>query len=111
MARKFSRLTRAATKQLLPGSTISEHSITFAHDAKGDGVFTIYILVADARIHRVVGRESDGTTRTHAQQFIEEQRSNARDDRLSLLKRRKLHMALRLAATSGSKGLMVRTCK
>jgi integrase len=98
MARKFSRLTRAATNQLQPGSTITEHGITFARDAKGDGVFSVNIMVDGARIHRVVGRESDGTTRTHAEQFIEEQRSNARNDRLSLPKGRKLAMSFRAAA-------------
>jgi integrase len=100
MARKFSRLTRAAMNQLKTGATITEHGITFARDIKGDGVFTINIMVDGARIHRVVGRESDGTTRTHAEQFIEQQRSNARNDRLSLPKGRKLAMSFRTAATT-----------
>ena len=35
------------------------------------------------RIHRVVGRESEGTTRTQAEEFIEKVRRDARDGRLN----------------------------
>jgi hypothetical protein len=42
------------------------------------GVFTVNVMVDGQRIHRVVGRESDGTTRTQAEEFIEKVRSDAK---------------------------------
>lgn len=50
------------------------------------------------RIHRVIGRESDGTTRTHAEKFIENARTDARHGRLNLPKRRKVVLAFAQAA-------------
>jgi integrase len=45
-----------------------------------------------------VGRESDGTTRTHAEEFIEKLRRDAREGRLSLPQGRKVALSFRDAA-------------
>jgi integrase len=50
------------------------------------------------RIHRVIGRESEGVTRTQAEEFIEKVRSEAREGRLSLPKGRKTHLSFAEAA-------------
>jgi integrase len=50
------------------------------------------------RIHRVLGRESEGVTRTQAEEFIEKVRSEAREGRLSLPPGRKTHLSFAEAA-------------
>jgi integrase len=55
-------------------------------------------MVDGQRIHRVIGRESDGTTRTQAEAFIEKARRDAREGRLSLPKGRKVALSLSDAA-------------
>lgn len=98
MAKTFAKLTRPAMRKLGPGSKINEHGITFEKSASGDGVFTVNVMADGQRIHRVVGRESDGTTRTQAEAFIEKVRSDAKNDRLALPKGRKVALAMREAA-------------
>src|SRR5207245_463602 len=99
MAKMFERLTRPLMRKLLPGGTMTEHGITFERLATGDGVFTVNIMVDGQRIHRVIGRESDGTTRTQAEEFIEKARRDAREARLNLPKGRKIALGLRESAT------------
>lgn len=98
MAKTFTKLTRPAMRKLLSGQTLVEHGITFERTSNGDGVFTVGIMVHGQRIHRVVGRESDGTTRTQAEEFIEKVRSDAKNDRLALPKGRKVALSFREAA-------------
>jgi len=62
MAKKFARLTRDAMRRLSANGTITEHGISFERLPDGDGRFTVNIMVDGQRIHRVVGKESDGTT-------------------------------------------------
>lgn len=52
-------------------------------------------MVDGQRIHRVVGRESDGVTRTQAEEFIEKVRTDARHDRLALPKGRKVALSFK----------------
>ena len=99
MAKTFVKLTRPAMRKLAPGGKITEHGITFERSVTGDGVFTVNIMADGQRIHRVVGRESDGTTRTQAEAFVEKVRSDAKNDRLALPKGRKVALAMREAAT------------
>ncbi len=54
--------------------------------------------VDGTRIHRVIGLESDRVTRTQAEEFIEQARTEARERRLSLPKGRKLHVTFATAA-------------
>jgi integrase len=98
MALRFDRLDRAAIRRLQSGQKIMEHGITAERLADGDVRYSVNIMVDGERIHRVVGRESEGVTRTQCEQFIETQRSAAREDRLSLPAGRKTHLTFRQAA-------------
>lgn len=98
MAKAFSKLTRPAMRKLASGEEIYEHGITFARQANGDGVFTVNVMVDGQRIHRVIGRESDGTTRTQAEEFIEKARQDAKAGRLNLPKGRKIALGFAEAA-------------
>jgi integrase len=97
MAKSFKILTRPSIRKLCPGKTLSEHGIAFERQANGDGVYTVNIMVEGQRIHRVIGRESDGTTRTQAEEFIEKIRQDAKLNRLSLPKGRKIALSFRSA--------------
>ena len=90
MAKSFLKLTRPLMRKLEPGERITEHGITFERLADGDSVFSVNIMVDRRRIHRSVGRESDGTTRSTVEEFISKVRNEAREGRLNLPKRRKV---------------------
>ena len=98
MAKAFTKLDRLSIRKLQPGQSITENGITFQRMANGDGVYEVAIMVDGVRIHRVVGRESDGVTRTQAETYIEKVRTEAREDRLTLPKGRKVALSFRDAA-------------
>jgi integrase len=96
MAKTFLKLTRADMRKLPKARRITEHGITFERLTNGDGLFTVNIMVDRRRIHRTIGRESEGVTRSAAEEFVAKARQEAREGRLNLPKRRKV--ALTLAA-------------
>ena len=98
MAKTFTKLTRPAIRKLPPGASITEHGINFERTANNDGVYTVNVMADGQRIHRVVGRESDGTTRTQAEDFIAGVRNDAKHDRLALPRGRKIALSFREAA-------------
>jgi integrase len=98
VALKFSRLTRPAIRALQPGARLAEHGITAERQTSGDVRYSINIMVEGQRIHRVVGRESEGVTREQAERLIETLRTRAREGRLDLPKGRKLHRSFSEAA-------------
>ena len=98
MAKDFQKLNRISIRRLVPRGKITEHGITFERLANGDGVFSINVMADGHRIHRVLGRESEGVTRTQAEEFIEKVRSEAREGRLSLPRGRKTHFSFAEAA-------------
>ena len=98
MAKGFEKLTRPDIRKLSSGEKITEHGICFERLRNGDGVFTVNIMVDGQRIHRVVGRESDGTTRTQAEEYICKLRNDAKNNRLSLPKGRKTFLSFGEAA-------------
>tara|TARA_R110002111_G_scaffold11313_4_gene35333 strand:- start:1428 stop:2621 length:1194 start_codon:yes stop_codon:yes gene_type:complete len=85
-------------RKLAAGNKLNEHGISFERLANGDGVFAVNIMVDGQRIHRVVGRESDGTTRTQAEDFIAQIRNDAKHERLALPKGRKVALSFKDAA-------------
>ena len=99
MAKRFSKLTRAAAKELPAGSTITEHGIVFRRLRNGDGIYEVAIMVDRKRIHRVIGRESEGVTRAQAETYIEQVRTDARHGRLNLPKARKTPLSFTETAT------------
>jgi integrase len=98
MTKSFLKLTRLLMRKLESGERITEHGITFERLADGDGLFSVNVMVDRRRIHRSVGRESDGTTRSTAEEFISKIRHEAREGRLNLPKRRKVALTLAAAA-------------
>ncbi|WP_417210084.1 tyrosine-type recombinase/integrase [Antarctobacter sp.] len=75
-----------------------EHGITFRRDVNGDGVYSINIMVDRRRIHRVIGRESEGVTRQQAEDFVGQARTDARRQRLELPEGRKTPLGFEEAA-------------
>lgn len=98
MATKYGKLTRQACRSLTAGEKISEHGITFRRLKNGDGHYAVNIMVDGQRIHRVIGKESEGVTRLDAEKFIESARTDARHGRLNLPKNRKVVLGFRQAA-------------
>lgn len=98
MALKFSRFTRPAVRSLAPGERLIEHGITAERQRSGDVRYSINIMVDGQRIHRVIGRESEGITREQAERAIETFRTKAREGRLDLAKGRKTYRSFAEAA-------------
>ena len=55
-------------------------------------------MVDGKRVHRVVGRDSDGVTRSQAEEVISKWRTEAREERLTLPQGRKTHLTFEKAA-------------
>lgn len=98
MALRFSKLDRPALRKLGAGEKITEHGITAERLAAGDLRWSVNVMVDGRRIHRVIGTESGGVTRTQCEEFIEQARSDARAGRLSLPAGRKLALTVTAAA-------------
>ncbi len=98
MAIKFSKITRNNQRNLKRGEKLEEHGITFERLTNGDGRYKINIMVDGQRIHRVVGKESEGVTRLQAEELIAKFRTDARSGRLNLPKGRKLQFTFAEAA-------------
>jgi integrase len=98
MTLRFVRLDRAAIRKLLPGDKIAEHGIIVERLADGDLRYSVNVMVDGRRVHRVIGRGSEGVTRTQAEEFIEQARTDARSSRLNLPKGRKLALTFGAAA-------------
>jgi integrase len=98
VALRFTTLDRPAIRKLAAGQKISEHGITAQKLANGDVRYSVGIMVDGQRIHRVLGTESGGVTRTQCEEFIEKCRTEAREKRLALPSGRKLHLNFEGAA-------------
>jgi integrase len=98
MALKFTRLTRPAIRALEICQRINEHGIAAERLTNNDVRYSVNIMVDGQRIHRVIGRESDGVTREQAERAIETLRTKAREGRLDLPKGRKTHRSFTEAA-------------
>lgn len=99
MAIKFQKLTRPAIRALQTGKSLSEHGITALKQKNGDIRYAINIMVDGQRIHRVIGRDSEGVTQTQAERAIEVLRTKAREQRLDLPTGRKIHRTFSEAAS------------
>ena len=91
MALRFSKLTRPDIRSLKPGEHISEHGIRAECQSSGDIRWSVNIMVDGQRIHRVIGKLSEGITREQAERAIETFRTKAREGRLDLPTARKTH--------------------
>ena len=93
MTRRFHTLTRDAVKRLASGERLTEGGITAHKLDNGDARWSVNIMVSGARIHRVIGKESEGVTRADAEGFIEQSRVDERAGRLNLPTKRKTHLS------------------
>ena len=91
---KFKTLTRANIRNVGQHEKLQENGIEFDRLANGDGRYRINIMVDGRRIHRLVGKELDGTTRLHAEKI----RNEAHEACLNLPKGRKLALRFKEAA-------------
>ncbi|MCP3176096.1 site-specific integrase [Desulfuromonas sp. KJ2020] len=98
MAIKYEKLTRPQMRRLEAGEKIEEHGIVFTRLNNGDGRFAINVMVDGQRIHRAIGKESEGVTREHVEAAIAGLRTKAREDRLNLPQGRKVAMGFREAS-------------
>ena len=98
MAKSFQKLTRTTTRKLPVGQSITEHGITYEKMPDGDGRFTVNIMVDSVRVHRVIGKESEGVTREKAEEYVSQARTDSRAGRLNLPSGRKTVLTLRNAA-------------
>jgi integrase len=105
MGLKFSKLDRPAIRKLQAGGKIAEHGITAECLADGDVRYSVNIMVDGERVHRVIGRDSEGVTRTQCEEFMEQARTDARAARLNLPKGRKLALSFAAAADDYMKRL------
>lgn len=98
MALRFQRLTRPELRNLEIGARIAEHGIIVERMKSGDLRFSVNVMIGGQRVHRVIGRESEGVTREQAERAIEAFRTKAREGRLDLPTGRKVHRTFREAA-------------
>ncbi len=98
MALKYERLTRPAIRALQPGQQLTEHGIVVECQRSHDLRYSINIMVDGERIHRVIGRQSEGVTREQAERAIELFRTKAREGRLDLPAGRKRYWTFSEAA-------------
>lgn len=99
MARTFQKLTRRNISALNAGQRLTEDGIAVERTASGDLIYRVAAMVDGQRIHRTVGRESDGVTREQAERLIETLRTRAREGRLNMPSGRKNHVSFDEAAT------------
>ncbi len=62
MALRFAKLTRPNIRALGVGEKLTEHGITADRLRDGDIRYSVNVMVDGQRVHRVVGRDSDGVT-------------------------------------------------
>jgi hypothetical protein len=99
MSVSFLKLDRRSIRLLKPGEKMSEHGITAERLADRDVRYSVNIMVDGKRIHRVIGRESEGVTRTQCEEYIAGKQTDARAGRLSLPRGRKLSLTFAEAQT------------
>ncbi|WJI14955.1 site-specific integrase [Pseudoxanthomonas winnipegensis] len=95
----FAKLTRGGMRGLQPGQSLSEHGITYTRLAGGDGRWTVNVMVNRRRHHQVVGLESEGYTRTQAEDVVATLKAAKRADAHGVTgSRRPASMTVRQAA-------------
>jgi len=83
---------------LKPGEKVSAGGIIAERMANGDTRYSVNVMVDRQRVHRVIGLETEGVTLTQAREFIARARTDAREGRLNLPRRRKAPLIFARAA-------------
>ena len=84
MTRRKGGLGRDAVKALKTGESITDAGITAARLADGDIRWSVNVMISGRRVHRVIGRASEGVDRADCIAFIERVRTEERGERLNL---------------------------
>ncbi|MEI8378004.1 MAG: site-specific integrase [bacterium] len=98
MSLKYTKLTLDKMKKLNPSEYIIEHGIVFTRLKNGDGRYEVHFRANGQRIHRVVGRESEGFTRSEVEKYISKLKNDACMNRFNMPKGRKLALNFKQAA-------------
>ncbi|MGE8132714.1 tyrosine-type recombinase/integrase [Novosphingobium subterraneum] len=91
MALKYRVLTPTAVRQLKVGETIREHHIAVMK-LEGDERWRVEFMFHGERVHRTVGRSSEGWTRSRCEAYIEARKAEILDGTPTLPKGRKTHL-------------------
>lgn len=75
----FAKLTRPRLRALAPGQSVSEHGITYTRMPNGDGRWSVNVMINRVRNHQVVGNESEGFTRTQAEELVARLKASKRE--------------------------------
>ncbi|HXQ14978.1 MAG TPA: site-specific integrase [Caulobacteraceae bacterium] len=98
MSRGTGGLTRDVIRRLAAGESIADAGITAVRLSDGDVRWSVNVMVGGRRIHRVIGRESEGANRSDCEVFIERVRTEERAERLELPRGRKTWLSFRQVA-------------
>lgn len=98
MSLKYAKLTLDKMKKLKPNEYLIEHGIVFTRLKNGDGRFEVHFRANGQRIHRVIGRESEGLTRSEVEKYIAKLKNDACMNRFNMPKGRKLALNFKQAA-------------
>ena len=81
-----------------PGETLTDQGVTCEKLAAGEALFSVQCMVNGQRIHRTLGKISEGVTLTVARATLIQFRAEGRKNRLVLPKGRKIGMTFKAAA-------------
>ena len=84
MIRRVGDLGRDAIKALKPGESITDAGMTATCLANGDTRWAVNVMISGRRVHRVIGKASEGVERSDCIAFIERVRTEERGERLNL---------------------------
>lgn len=95
----FQKLTRDKLRRLKPGQVVSEHGVEYER-LDGDGRWWINVMVSRRRYHQVVGLESQGFTRTQAEELIQQLKARKHEKRHGAASRKAANITLDAAFTA-----------
>lgn len=98
MSRRVGNLSRDAIKGLKAGASITEGGITATRIADGDTRWTVNVMISGRRVHRVIGKASEGVDWAACLAFVERVRTEERQERLSLPTGRKTWLSFKQVA-------------
>lgn len=95
----FTKLTRDKLRKLKPGQTVYEHGVEYVR-LDGDGRWQIRIMVNRRRVHQSVGLESEGFTRTQAEELIQQLKARKHEKRHGAASRKAGNITMDAAFTA-----------
>jgi integrase/recombinase XerD len=95
----FAKLVRDKLRKLKPGQIVTEHGIEYER-LDGDGRWWISVMVNRRRYHQPVGLESQGFTRTQAEELIQQLKARKHEKRHGAASRKTANITLDAAFTA-----------